>query len=582
MGKMKCERPRRQQLSRVLFALSLVLLFHCLPVTGANLNQILSFLQDGRAFEEGSAQEAKKITGETQALEETLNVTHGLEYTGQTTAEMNMVHQQDTAIEKASNKSQLLPNQTIDLCTSVAPEPVTNTTSPKEVPHIRSMYPADLFSFEDRRRGWVILHIIGVMYMFISLVIVCDHFFVPALGVITDKLAITDEVTGATFMAAGGSIPRLSAILIGVFLDHSNMYLGTVVCLANFNLLFVIGMCALFSREVLHLTWRPLFRDVSFHILCIILLIIFFIDGVITWWESMMLVTCFAMYVIFMAFYMKIQQAIKTRHHKRKDSVEVISVEDQEKELVSKCRDGPQGSKHGLSDEDETDKDVKDSDKNVCKEVNETRMGEEEKRDKPLSLDWPNTRLQQATYLFLLPVILSLWLTLPDVHKQKSRKFFVVTFLGSILWIAVFSYFMVWWAHQVGTTIGFSDWTMIVVAAETSISDLIASVIVARKGRGDMAVSSSMGRNIFNITVCLPVPWLLNSAFHSFSPVPVSTEGFVCVVTLLLLPLFYIVITIASCRWKMNKALGLTMLLFYLFFQAIRMMFQYEIIRCPV
>lgn len=33
--------------------------------------------------------------------------------------------------------------------------------------------------------------------------------------------------------------------------------------------------------------------------------------------------------------------------------------------------------------------------------------------------------------------------------KQKSQKFFVMTFLGSILWIAVFSYLMVWWAHQV-------------------------------------------------------------------------------------------------------------------------------------
>lgn len=36
--------------------------------------------------------------------------------------------------------------------------------------------------------------------------------------------------------------------------------------------------------------------------------------------------------------------------------------------------------------------------------------------------------------------------------QKKSRKFFVVTFLGSILWIAVFSYLMVWWAHQVSDT----------------------------------------------------------------------------------------------------------------------------------
>lgn len=32
---------------------------------------------------------------------------------------------------------------------------------------------------------------------------------------------------------------------------------------------------------------------------------------------------------------------------------------------------------------------------------------------------------------------------------QASKKYFVITFLGSIGWIAIFSYLMVWWAHQV-------------------------------------------------------------------------------------------------------------------------------------
>ena len=39
------------------------------------------------------------------------------------------------------------------------------------------------------------------------------------------------------------------------------------------------------------------------------------------------------------------------------------------------------------------------------------------------------------------------------------------------------------------------------LAAGTSVPDLITSVIVARKGLGDMAVSSSVGSNIFDVTV---------------------------------------------------------------------------------
>jgi sodium/potassium/calcium exchanger 2 len=40
---------------------------------------------------------------------------------------------------------------------------------------------------------------------------------------------------------------------------------GTIVGSAVFNVLFVIGMCAIFSNEPLKLTWWPLFRDVAYY-----------------------------------------------------------------------------------------------------------------------------------------------------------------------------------------------------------------------------------------------------------------------------------------------------------------------------
>lgn len=45
------------------------------------------------------------------------------------------------------------------------------------------------------------------------------------------------------------------------------------------------------------------------------------------------------------------------------------------------------------------------------------------------------------------------------------------------------------------------------LAAGTSVPDLLTSVIVARQGHGDMAVSSSIGSNIFDVLVGLPFPW---------------------------------------------------------------------------
>ncbi|KAL0968886.1 hypothetical protein UPYG_G00273170 [Umbra pygmaea] len=152
------------------------------------------------------------------------------------------------------------------------------------------------------------------------------------------------------------------------------------------------------------------------------------------------------------------------------------------------------------------------------------------------------------------------------------------------MWIAIFSYLMVWWAHQVGETMGISEEIMglTILAVGTSIPDLITSVIVARKGLGDMAVSSSVGSNIFDITMGLPVPWLMWSSCHGFAPVPVSSNGLFCAIVLLFLMLLFVIISIALCHWKMNKKLGSTMFLLYFIFLLLSVMLEDRIILCPV
>ncbi|MGH0170157.1 UNVERIFIED_CONTAM: hypothetical protein FKN15_058472 [Acipenser sinensis] len=201
----------------------------------------------------------------------------------------------------------------------------------KTKPAHQGDYPEDLFSLEERKKGAIVLHMFGMLYMFISLAIVCDEFFVPSLTAITEKLAISDDVAGATFMAAGGSAPELFTSIIGVFISHSNVGIGTIVGSAVFNILFVIGMCALFSREILNLTWWPLFRDVSFYIIDLIMLIIFFLDNIINWWESVLLLSAYATYVIFMKFNVQIEGFVKSKLHRNK-VVEVSSAEAQPKD----------------------------------------------------------------------------------------------------------------------------------------------------------------------------------------------------------------------------------------------------------
>ncbi|CAD7687756.1 unnamed protein product [Nyctereutes procyonoides] len=535
--------------------------------------------------------------------------------------------------------------------------------------HAQGDYPRDIFSLEERRKGAIILHVIGMIYMFIALAIVCDEFFVPSLTVITEKLGISDDVAGATFMAAGGSAPELFTSLIGVFIAHSNVGIGTIVGSAVFNILFVIGMCALFSREILNLTWWPLFRDVSFYIVDLIMLIIFFLDNVIMWWESLLLLTAYFGYVVFMKFNVQVERWVKQMINRNK-VVKVTAPEAQAKAKPRLQRGGSSASLHNSLmrnsifqlmihtldplaeelgsygklkyydtmteegrfrekasilhkiakkkcqvDENErqngaanhvekielpnststevemtTPSDASEPVQNgnlshtiEAAEAQTTETGEDEE-DQPLSLAWPSNPRKQVTFLIVFPIVFPLWITLPDVRKPSSRKFFPITFFGSITWIAVFSYLMVWWAHQVGETIGISEEIMglTILAAGTSIPDLITSVIVARKGLGDMAVSSSVGSNIFDITVGLPLPWLLYTIIHRFQPVAVSSNGLFCAIVLLFIMLLFVILSIALCKWRMNKVLGFIMFGLYFVFLVVSVLLEDRILVCPV
>ena len=186
-------------------------------------------------------------------------------------------------------------------------------------------YPTDAFTMEQLKRGAVVVYIVGVIYMFVALAIVCDEFFVPSLEVIIEKLVISEDVAGATFMAAGGSAPELFTSFIGVFVSHSDVGIGTIVGSAVFNILFVIGMCAIVSKSVLQLTWWPLFRDISFYSLSLILLIVFFADARIYYWEAMLLLCCYLAYVIFMKFNATIEFWVKSKITKNRVTVTVPS-----------------------------------------------------------------------------------------------------------------------------------------------------------------------------------------------------------------------------------------------------------------
>ena len=152
----------------------------------------------------------------------------------------------------------------------------------------------------------VAFYALGTLYMFLALAIVCDEFFVPALEEISCEhhLNLSMDVAGATLMAAGGSAPELFTSFVGTF-QQSDIGIGTIVGSAVFNVLFVIGTCSILSKEVLTLTWWPLFRDSAYYATGLIVLSM--LAGVVSaqeiyWWEALILLAMYVGYVVLMAY----------------------------------------------------------------------------------------------------------------------------------------------------------------------------------------------------------------------------------------------------------------------------------------
>lgn len=54
----------------------------------------------------------------------------------------------------------------------------------------------------QRKNGFVAFHVLGSLYLFVALAVVCDKYFVPAVDRICQALNMSSDVAGATFMVS--------------------------------------------------------------------------------------------------------------------------------------------------------------------------------------------------------------------------------------------------------------------------------------------------------------------------------------------------------------------------------------------
>jgi sodium/potassium/calcium exchanger 4 len=160
------------------------------------------------------------------------------------------------------------------------------------------------------KNGGIVAYFVGVFFMFLGIAIVCDDFFVASLEKICEVLRLSDDVAGATFMAAGSSAPELASSAMALINPNagSEIGVGTIVGSAIFNILIIIGATVIATGNTLQLDWKPVTRDCFFYAAAIGGIVGTFAGGRVDWWEGGIYVAFYATYIVTMMYNVRLMR----------------------------------------------------------------------------------------------------------------------------------------------------------------------------------------------------------------------------------------------------------------------------------
>ncbi|KAL6254193.1 hypothetical protein P5V15_014815 [Pogonomyrmex californicus] len=404
-------------------------------------------------------------------------------------------------------------------------------------------FPPDGLTRQQRQAGFIIIHFVIAIYLFLLLAIVCDDYFVPSIKKICEKLNVTEDVAGATVMAAASSSPELFINAIGTFVTEGDLGVGTIVGSAVFNILAVPACCALFANEVLNLEWWPVSRDTLAYAFTVLLLILTLRDGRIEWYEALILVACYILYISAMCFNHRINNFVRriTRRKKYKNI----------------CEESPLLPNH-LVKETET--------------CGFSSSDHDESLDIVSMTTWPSSTCEKVWWVITWPINLALLVTIPDCRRNKLRSWYPITFTMCVMWIASSSYIIGWVITIIGDTFRIPDSIMglTFLAAGMSVPEAVSSVIVANQGYGAMGISNSIGSNVFDVLLCLGLPWFIKAALLPKIPgqyyVQINSQGLVYSSVSLFSTLIILYGALFINKFTLSRTVGIICLVMYAVF----------------
>merc|ERR1711892_220369 len=375
-----------------------------------------------------------------------------------------------------------------------------------------------------------LFYFICLIYIGICFYVLAKHFIIPSLDIVMAKTGATDSVAGILIYGGATSLLGFTTATIGAFVDvPDNMSTNKTLGGNIYELSFVVAI-SIFnvpSSLLKALSVRAFLRDIVFVVICTILVFLIFMDSTIVWYEAVLPVAIFLLYLV------------TVRVLRRFMTDKIIKLE-------------PIGNPMGSEPE--------------AIEVQGKDEPDPTKGTLSLTTAAGTSCCEKFSHVISLPAKIPFMLTIPSpiwkcCEARWMSRLYPLTLVVSFIWLGVLSYFMIIIATDFGRLVGLPAPITGLLIGPISL-ELMSSILLAKRGDLAIAVHAILGRAIINICLTFSIPTLLYNIIFGEN-LQVSSKGSLYSLIMMVLTIIVLILEVTLSNGKLRKYWGIPPLLLF-------------------
>ena len=396
-------------------------------------------------------------------------------------------------------------------------------------------------------QGGVLLFLLALIYIALALHTLAKYFILPCIDVVTAKTDSTPSVAGTLIVGGITSTLAFVTTIIGNLVDMGKIGIGKNVGPHIYDHTVIVALsllCVSYSLQK-QIGARALLRDAVFIILINILIVVFFMDSVLVWYESALLSAIFLLYLLAVRI---LRQFMTTETVQTQPAAE--------------------------------------PNENQLEFAEPVPTADKKYQTMKMAPEADSSCMARFTHYLILPIKAAMWATIPSPAWTCCKaltwtNIFPATLLMSLLWQALLAYLTVGCGQVFGSTVGLPpEVTGLVVLAPISLDIMLCGLLA---GRGDlaMAVHSIFGRSIINLSLTLGISSLLTNVVF-MEEIEVDASCWPYPITMMVLSITLLFLVVACSRGKPARWWVIAFMILFLLHMAVALALTYGWIQCPL